>query len=327
MKKTTAVAPANIAFIKYWGKKNAKLRLPLNSSVSMNLNKIYSQTTVEFLPTLNDDQIEMVGEKIGERERLRIERHLDRIRKIARIKFKAKVKSKNNFPKGTGIASSASGFAALSLAGTRAADLNLSQKELSILARLGSGSACRSIPDGFVEWRKGNSNKTSFAHTLYPPNYWKIVDIVAIVTKTEKKVSSTEGHARAESSSFLSSRILRMGSQVRLVKRALKKKNFSQLGLVIEKDAVNMHAVMMTSQPPIIYWLPKTVEIILAVKHWRKEGLESYFTIDAGPTVHIICQEKDATGVRNELSKMRGIHKISVNYPSVGARLTKSHLF
>ncbi|KPJ70291.1 hypothetical protein AMJ51_02335 [Microgenomates bacterium DG_75] len=325
--KTTAKAPANIAFIKYWGKKNAKLRLPLNSSIAMNLDKIFTLTTVEFLPTLKTDQIEMVGEKIKEKEASRIEAHLDRIRKLAKIKLKARVRSKNNFPKGTGIASSASGFAALSLAGTTAAGLKLSQKKLSILARLGSGSACRSIPDGFVEWRKGDSDKTSIAHSLYSPDYWQIADIVAIVTKTEKKVPSTEGHARAESSPFLIPRVARMEGKVRAVKRALKKKDFSQLGSIIEEDGIDMHAVMMTSRPPIIYWLPKTVEIILAVLRLREEGLESYFTIDAGPTVHVICQRKNSAKIRKALTKIRGIHKISVNYPSVGARLTKNHLF
>lgn len=325
--KATAVAPANIAFIKYWGKKDAALRLPLNSSISMNLDKIFTLTTVEFLPPLKIDQIGIIGEKTEEKETLRVIKHLDRIRKLADIELRAKVISKNNFPKGTGIASSASGFAALTLAATKAAGLNLSQSNLSILARLGSGSACRSIPDGFVEWRKGDSDKTSHAYSLYPPDYWNIIDVVAIVTKTEKKVPSTEGHARAESSPFLLTRISRMEKKVGIVKKALKEKDFTRLGLIIEEDTVDMHAVMMTSQPPIYYWLPKTMEIMLATQCWRQEGLESYFTIDAGPTVHIICQGKNKKEIVKRLKMIKGIKKIVVNKPAKGAHLINNHLF
>lgn len=325
--KATVKAPANIAFIKYWGKKDEKLRLPLNSSVSMNLDKIFSLTTVEFLPELSEDEIEMAGEKIDNKEAKRITEFLDRVRGWAGINLKAKVVSKNNFPKGTGIASSASGFAALSLAATKAAGLDLTEKDLSILARLGSGSACRSIPDGFVEWIKGHSNETSYARSLYPPNYWEIVDVVAIVSKTEKKVSSTEGHGRAESSPFLATRISAMEKKIRETKKALKDKDFSRLGTIVEEEAINMHTVMMTSQPPIFYWLPKTIEIMLSVQQWRKEGLESYFTIDAGPTVHLLCLSKDKNKVVRKLKKLGGIKEIIINNPSQGARLVNKHLF
>jgi diphosphomevalonate decarboxylase len=148
--KATAKAPANIAFVKYWGKKDSSIRLPLNSSVSMNLDNVFTITTVEFSPYLAKDKIEIVGEKLSGEGIKRVVSHLDRIRKLAKIKQKARVKTKNNFPKGSGIASSASGFAALTLAATKAAGLDLSEKELSILARLGSGSACRSIPEAPV---------------------------------------------------------------------------------------------------------------------------------------------------------------------------------
>jgi len=167
MKKATAIAPANIAFIKYWGKKDERLRLPMNSSVSMNLSNVFTKTTVKLLPHLKRDEIVFLGEKTTKKEEKRAIKHLERIRKKARIKTKAKVVTRNNFPKATGLASSAAGFAALTLAGTAAAGLKLSKKELSILARLGSGSACRSIPDGFVEWKKGTSSLTSYARMLF----------------------------------------------------------------------------------------------------------------------------------------------------------------
>jgi len=324
--KVTAKAPANIAFIKYWGRKDEKLRLPVNDSISMNLSEIYTLTTVEFLPNLKSDEIEIVGEKISEEGKARIIAHLERIRQLAKIKTFAKVKTKNNFPKGTGLASSASGFAALTLAGTLAGGLKLSLKQLSILARQGSGSACRSIPDGFVEWKAGNSSETSYAYSLYPPEWWDIRDIIAIVGETSKKVSSSEGHVLAESSPFYQPRILGMKKKLQDLKRTLKIKDFEKFGEIVEAEAINMHAVMMTSQPPLFYWLPKTVEIILKVGDWREVGIPVYFTIDAGPNVHLICLKKDEKEIVKRLKKLK-IKKIIVNQPTKGARIISKHLF
>src|SRR3982074_336513 len=142
--KATALAPSNIAFIKYWGKKDEDLRLPENGSISMNLSNLLTTTTVEFDPNYKDDEIFINDDLDYLMARKRVIAHLDRIRSKAKIKDKAKVVSKNNFPSGTGLSSSASGFAALTVAAASAAGLKLSEKELSVLARLGSGSACRS---------------------------------------------------------------------------------------------------------------------------------------------------------------------------------------
>jgi len=327
MKKTTVKSPANIAFIKYWGKKDEALRLPLNNSISLNLSGVYSLTTVEFSPQFKKDRIKMVGENIEEKEEARIIEHLDRVRKMAKIGFSARVKTKNNFPKGTGIASSASGFSALSLAAAKAAGLNLSLKEVSILARLGSGSACRSVPDGFVEWEKGNSSSSSYAYSLYSPDYWDVVDLVVLVSEQSKKISSTKGHSMVKSSPFTQARIKGVNQRLRKIKKALKEKDFTLLGETIEEEALNMHAVMMTSIPSLIYWSPKTLELMLAIKDWRQEGLEIYFTLDAGPTVHLICQKKDIKKIKQKLSSIKDLLGVIVNYPSLGARTVKNHLF
>ncbi len=325
--KATAKSPANIAFIKYWGKKDPKIRVPLNSSISMNLSNIYTVTTVEFSPSFERDEVDIVNGEFSEKEKQRIIEHIDRIRKKAGVQYKVKVLTKNNFPKGTGIASSASGFSALTVAGAKAAGLNLSTKGLSILARLGSGSACRSIPDGFVEWQAGNSHETSLAYSLYSASYWEICDLVVIISKKEKKIASTKGHSMAQESPFLMLRVDAVEKRIKQIKKALKNKDFSLLGGGIEAEALNMHAVMMTSNPPIIYWLPKTLEVMLAVQKWRGEDLEGYFTIDAGPIVHIICQKKDANKFKERLTKISGIKDVIVNEPAEGARLVNQHLF
>lgn len=325
--KATAKAPANIAFIKYWGRKDEKLRLPANDSIAMNLSNVTTTTTVEFLPHLKSDEIEMIGEKLNKEGKNRIVTHLERIRQLAEIRTFAKVKTKNNFPKGTGIASSASGFAALTLAAASAAGLKLSEKALTILARQGSGSACRSVPDGFVEWKAGNSSETSYAYSLYPPNWWDVKDIIVIIGEASKKVSSSEGHVLTESSPFFKARLFGMEDKIKKLKTVLKKRVFKKFGEIIEEEAINMHAVMMTSQPGLFYWLPKTMEIILDCQTWRDKGIPVYFTIDAGPNVHLICREKDEGRVIERLRKIRGIKKIIVNKPARGARVIFKHLF
>lgn len=325
--KATAVAPANIAFIKYWGKKDEKLNFPLSSSISMNLSGVFTITTVEFSSKYKKDIFEFTKEKATLKEKKRVFTHLDRIRKKAGIVQWAKVISENNFPKGTGIASSAAGFAALTLAGTKAAGLSCSQKELSILARLGSGSACRSIPDGFVEWKKGSSSETSYAQTLFSPKHWDIRNIVVIVGGKEKKVSSTEGHRLAPTSLFFQARINSLEVKVKKIKGLIKEKRFTEFGMAIEEEAINMHTIMMTSKPPIFYWLPKTLEIMREVWRWRKKGLEVYFTIDAGSTLHLICQGKDEKKVLTKLKKIKGIREIISNKPTRGAYLVANHLF
>lgn len=319
--KSTAKAPANIAFIKYWGKKNEKLRLPANASISMNLSDAYTTTSVEFDDKLASDVLYLNDSLASEEETARISKHLDLVRGIAKITIHARVESKNNFPKGAGIASSASGFAALTVAASRAAGLALSEKELSILARLGSGSACRSIPDGFVEWKEGNSSDESFAYSLYPHGYWDICDLIVIVGENSKKVSSTEGHAIAESSPFYRARIGGMKDKVEEIKSALVKKDFTKFGEIIEAEAINMHAVMMTSVPPLYYWNPGTIEVIKTVIELREKGIESYFTIDAGPNVHVICERKNLAKLKVGLSGIKTLNKFLVNNPSTGTRL------
>ena len=324
--KATAVAPSNIAFIKYWGRKDEILRLPENGSISMNLSDLLTTTTVEFNPDFKKDLI-IINDKKEEGEGSRVVKHLDRIRKLVKINYRAKVVSQNNFPTGTGLSSSASGFAALTVAGAKAAGLNLSEKELSILARQGSGSACRSIPDGFVEWLDGDTNETSYAVSLYPHSYWDIVDVVTIVSKNKKDVSTTEGQKLAGSSPFFPLRLERINERIKLIKKYLKEKDFKNFGELIEQEALELHAIMLTSSPSLIYWLPGTLKVMHAVKRWREEGLQVYFTVNTGQDIHLICQKKDIEKVVRKAKEVSDVQKTIINYPSKGARLTKNHLF
>ncbi len=316
--RVTAIAPSNIAFIKYWGKKDEILRLPANTSISMNLSNLNTTTTVEFSKDFENDSVEI---NKSTTDAPRVIKFIDIIRKRANIIGKVKIVSENNFPTAGGLASSASGFAALTVAATTAAGLRLSEKELSILARIGSGSASRSIPDGFVEWHEGDSSDTSYAESLYPADYWDIADVIAIIDEGKKDVPSTEGHKSAQSSIFFPDRMKNINNKIKNIKEAIRKKDFPQFGEIIEAEALEMHAVMLTSVPPLIYWQPATIRLMREVINWRREGLSVYFTIDAGPHLHLICQKKDERNVTKRLILIEEVEKTVINSPSAGARI------
>ena len=319
--KATAIACANIAFIKYWGKRDAELNLPANASISMNLDRLTTVTTVEFSPDYDDDLVVLDGRDERGESRQRIVAHLDRVRAMAGLRARARVISENSFPTGAGLASSASGFAALSLAASRAAGLELSEKELSILARFGSGSACRSIPGGFSEWTAGTCSEDSFAKQIAPPEHWDLRDVIAIVSRAHKRVGSTEGHSLATTSHLHQARVASVTDRLGQAKAALLGKDLATLGRLIEEDAVSMHAVMMTSRPPIYYWLPSSIRLINEVQAWRAGGLEVYFTFDAGPNVHLICQAANQAEVERRLESIKGVLEVIVGGPGPGARV------
>ncbi|OGG24104.1 diphosphomevalonate decarboxylase [Candidatus Gottesmanbacteria bacterium RIFCSPLOWO2_01_FULL_43_11b] len=304
--KVTAIAPANIAFIKYWGRKDAKLRIPSNPSISMNLSACITKTTVEFS---NDFKQDTVTKGFDEK---RIIAHIDRIRDLAKTKMRAKITTNNSFPTSVGVASSASGFAALTVAAAAALGLKLSPKKLSSLARLGSGSACRSIPDGFVKW------EGEYAYSLYPHDYWDLRDILVIVESKQKEISSSKGHEAVETSPFFAKRLAMIPKRIKWIEKALGEKNFPAFGKVIEEDCLDMHHVMQTQDPPLIYWNDKTREIMDTVRRWRKEGIPVYFTIDAGANVHLICEGKDE---RKVIETLGSRYQIIINKPARGAHL------
>ncbi len=332
--KATAIAPSNIAFSKYWGRKDNILRLPANGSISMTLSDLLTTTTVEFSPAYErsspsdkKDQVTINGGGIEEGEEMRVIKHLDRVRKLSGINFKAKVASKNNFPAGTGLASSASGFAALTLAAISAAGLRLSDKELSILARQGSGSACRSIPGGFVEWLNGDTSETSYATQIFPSDYWDIADVVAIFTEEKKEVSSSTGHEAAQSSPFFKTRIAGMKQKNEEFKRFIKQRNFEKFGQLLEREALEFHAITLTQNPYLIYWTAGTLATMKKTAVLRNKGLPVYFTVDTGQNIHLFVEGKNIKRLVSELKKLEGIKNIIINKPGEGTRLSENHLF
>jgi len=319
-RRGTAFASPNIAFIKYWGNRDEKLRLPANPSLSMNLAGLETVTTVEFRPGLAEDEVVIGGEAQAGAAKARVSAHLDHVRARAGLALRARVTSRNNFPAGAGIASSASAFAALTVAGAAAAGLTLSEPELSALARLGSGSAARSIPAGFVEWQLGDAPEASFAFSIAPPDHWTLRDVVAVISKAHKAVGSTGGHALAGTSPLQAARVASAPERLRVCREALLARDFAALAEVVEADSNLMHAVMMTSTPPLYYWEPMTLGIMKAVREWRAEGVPVCFTIDAGPNVHCLCPAEAAPEVERRLHAL-GVSEILIAGPGGGARL------
>ena len=325
MSTAAAFAHPNIALIKYWGDLDPDLHIPANGSISMNLDELTTYTTVSFDQLLLQDQLILNGEEITGNALERVSKLLNRVRQLGRISTFARVESHNNFPTGAGIASSASGFAALSLAASKAAGLELDEKDLSRLARTGSGSACRSIPAGFVEWQAGGIDQDSYSFSIAPPEHWDLVDCIVLVSQEEKQISSSMGHSLAPTSLLQSVRAADAPRRLDICREAIRRRDFEALAEVVELDSNLMHAVMITSTPSVMYWQPETVKIMQEVKSWRSSGLPVCYTIDAGPNVHLLSTSAAAGDIASRLVHLPGVIKVLLSHPGGPAILENNN--
>jgi len=324
MTTATAQSHPNIAFIKYWGNRDNTLRLPMNGSISMNLDGLTTRTTVSFQHSLAFDELIINGHEVTGAGLNRVSYILDIIRGMANIYDQAEVMTENNFPLGAGIASSASAFAALALAGSKAAGLNLSEAELSRLARRGSGSASRSVPGGFVEWQVGTTDEDSFAISIAPASHWNLVDCIAIVSASHKKTGSTEGHAVAPTSPLQAARVGDTPRRLEICRNAILSKDFDLFASIVELDSNLMHSVMITSTPALHYWTPTSLAVMDAVRQWRMEGFPVCYTVDAGANVHVICPETEAQDVDKRLGEIKGVENVLVARAGGPAQIVKN---
>ena len=330
MLKSTVRSGSNIAFIKYWGVDDPAINLPCNSSISMTLNDAYTLTTVEWDVDgrLTADKIALDGARPNAKSLARLTRHLDRLRTLAGVAYRACVESKNNFPMASGIASSASGFSALTVAGANALGLELAPTRLAALARLESGSAGRSLFGGFVEWTRGHDDASSVVHQLYPAEHWELFDVVVVVSRAAKETSSANGHLIAATSPLHRGRVDYVDGALDTVRAAIAERDLHTLGPVIEQDTLAMHGVMMTGRPSLIYWQPATISLIQAVRRWREEdGVAAYFTIDAGPNLHLICEKETVPHLQERLRDLAYVEQVIVSRPGPGVVELDNHLF
>jgi diphosphomevalonate decarboxylase len=323
--KSTATACSNQALIKYWGKSDEELKLPSNNSIAVCLDKLTTKTTVEFSTKYKEDIIVIDGKRVDDP---RVKKHLDVIRKLADESYKAKVMSINNFPAAAGLASSASGFAALTLAASLALNLKLTSVELSKLARLGSGSACRSIVGGFAEWLKGSCHEDSYAIQIAPPEAVDMRTLVVLVESQQKEIGSTEGmRITASSSPFYNRRLEYLPNMLSKMRKAIENKDPVEVGRLAEIDTLNMHACMLTSDPPLLYWSSSTIEVIHKVKRLRERGIPAFFSIDAGSNVFVNTSPTYEEIVTKELQAMSVVKRVIPCRPGGATHQDREHLF
>ncbi len=310
-----ARAHPNIAFIKYWGNRDDELRLPANGSISMNLGELHTISTVQFGGNFQKDELTINGTAANPEQSSRVSKFLDLVRKMAGINEFARVVTENNFPSSAGVASSSAAFAALALAASAAAGLTLDEPSLSRLARRGSGSASRSVPNGFVEWKTADNDEESYAFSIASADHWRLTDCIAVVSEQAKSVGSTKGHSLAATSPLQGARVLGADARLKTCRAAIQSRDFDALAAVTELDCHLMHAVMMTSQPALVYWEPASVAAMLAVRDWRSAGLPVCYTLDAGPNVHVLCPHEVSDRVCSQLRDIEGVIRVLSSGP------------
>jgi len=308
-----AIAPSNIAIVKYWGKRNSELNLPLNSSISISLDGIYAKTKVVFDSNFNEDKIIINGKELGIKEKQDYAtKVLNIFRNIYGKKIYALVNSTTNFPESSVLASSAAGIAALVYAANSALNLNLTQKDLSIIARIGSGSACRSTVGGFAFWEKGvkDSGEDSFCYQIFPENYWEdLVDIIAIISTQKKKISSRLGmQTSVNSSTLMKCRLEFIERTIPEVINSIKEKNEKKFFELTMRHSNSMHAVILDSWPSFFYLNDKDLEIM----RWIQDYGKAAYTFDAGQNAHIITLQQYADVVLDFLKSIN-VEKIIVS--------------
>ena len=312
--KATVEAPSNIALIKYWGAKDIDRAIPAAPSLSMTLRTCCTRTTVAFREGETGDDTVFVADDAGtlhpadDAFAAPVVRHLGRLRDAFDRRGTFRVATRNHFPSAAGIASSASGFAALTMAATRALGLDLGPSALSVWARRsGSGSAARSVFGGYVGWPRGDD---AAAEPVLPHTHWDLRDVIAVVDATPKAVSSREGHRRAPSSPFFETRLDHLSDRLDVVRDALEARDLGTLGEAVEREAVELHLIAMSSRPPIFYWTPATLAVLEAVRTLRTSGVAAYATMDAGANVHVLCAASDEPEVARRLESMSEVQQV-----------------
>jgi len=310
--QATVRARSNIALVKYWGKADPVLNTPAVGSISITLDGLWTDTTVRFDPALEADRLVLDGTERAD-QLARVSRCLDLIRAKAGLSRYAEVVSDNNFPTGAGLASSASGFAALVGAAAAALEQDWSPRELSLLARQGSGSAARSIFGGYVEMHRGNAadGEDSFAEPLAPAGHWPLSVLVAITARAEKAVGSGPGMTRsAQSSPYYAAWVDSHPADLDSARAAIAARDFAALAEVSESSCLKMHAAAMSTTPPLLYWNGATVDCLNRIRELRAAGMPVFFTIDAGPQVKAICLPEAAAELESALAGLPGVRRV-----------------
>ena len=318
-----ARARANIALAKYWGKLDVERNLPAVPSISMTLDPLVTETSVEFRADLGRDEMLLNGEPALVAEVARTTTLLDRVRAESGLNLKARVSSKNHFPTASGLASSASGFAALAASARAAAGLPYDAARTSDLARQSSASAARSVYGGYVELPAGRPGEgTLSAHVLFPPEHFDLAIVVAVTAEGRKSVGSTDGmtHTR-DTSPYYEAWVRSAPALADEVRAGLERRELVRIGEAMEQSTLAMHACGMAAGPGLLYWQPATLAAFQRVRELRTEGVTVFATMDAGPHVKALCRAGDVTRVAGALEAVPGVLRTLRATPGPGVQL------
>ncbi|MFB7511644.1 diphosphomevalonate decarboxylase [Streptomyces sp. NPDC056144] len=326
----TAVAPANIALIKYWGVRDEAAVLPANPSLSMTLDTCVSRCTARRL----DGGVDEIWWRTADGETGPapqpvadgIRRHLARLREPGGPPLR--IVTGNTFPTAAGIASSASGFTALTLAVTTLLDGRRPEPDrLSVLSRLsGSGSAARSAYGGYVRWPATPEDPAGPAAQVAPADSFPLCDVIAVVDDRPKGTSSREGHRRALTSPYFARRLELLPERTAVVEQALRERDFTRLAEAVETEAVDLHLIAMSASPATFYWRPATLAVLAAVRALRDGGIDACATIDAGPNVHVLTTPERVDEVRRAVGAVPGVLRTLTDAAGDGPCLSDGHL-
>jgi diphosphomevalonate decarboxylase len=319
-----ALARANIALAKYWGKADEKLNLPAVPSVSLTLEPLTTRTRVRFQESLRADQFELDGKPAQAKETARVTKLLDTVREQAGLTLFAEIQSSNDFPTASGLASSASGFAALAAAARAAAGLPFDRTAISALARAASVSAARSAFGGYVELplaARGSADHA--AQQIAPPEHWALRIVVAVTSEGRKAVGSTTGMLHtARTSPYYAGWIdvsPRLAAQVR---EGILARDLPRVGAAMEQSTLAMHACALAAAPAIVYFQPATLAVLARVRALRDEQqIPVWATADAGPHVKALCLASDAPRVQQALAQTEGVLRTLLCEPGGGVEI------
>ncbi len=316
MTRTSVSSPANIALVKYWGAVDLERALPRNPSISMTLRACVTVCTAAILPDGGADVIQIAGADgvladAPPRFARAVAAHIDRLRAWTGRDVPIRVATRNTFPTAVGLASSAAGFSALTVAVARLLGLEPGVNEMAELARAsGSGSAARSVVGGFVEWGLAGGGDSAAIRVLADAAHWDLRDVIAIVDETPKDVSSREGHRRAPGSPHYAARTAELPRRLEVVRSAIAARDLAAMGDVIEEEAIELHLIAMSSRPPIFYWGPGTLGVLERVRRLRADGVPAYATMDAGANVHVLCEPAREPDVRAALAELPDVVRV-----------------
>jgi diphosphomevalonate decarboxylase len=313
VRHTTAIANINIALMKYWGKNDEKLVLPSTTSISFTLDSLYTKTKIQQQTNQDKHTIIINHQPANQADYLRVSTFLD----LFSPQQKVNLSSENFVPTKAGLASSASAYASIAMAANSFFKSNHSLENLASLTRFGSGSAARSILEGFVKWEVNSSKIVAIDAPMMD-----IGMFVLMIDSNQKLISSREAMAQTKQTSWMYPKWIEQANhQAFDMEEAIKRQDFHTIGSLAQDNALGMHMSMMMAKPPIMYFKEKTIQVMHALLKLQSKGVPLYFTMDAGPNIKVLIQHENRQSIASKLHQIVSAKDVLYAQPAKGARL------